>query len=106
MPGRPLVTMLILVAFVLCVSSCGNSQPPASTPLPPAADLMDKPEPAIPDAALEVGDDGKQTPAAREAEAGWNDEILLWGRAGWKQVARLCRWARGHGSPVECPPAE
>lgn len=93
MPAR----ILTILACALFASSCGSNQRPVSTPLPLASDLQVEPEPAIPDAALGTG------PEAEAAEDAWNDDVLLWGRAGWAQVGRLCRWAKGHGSPVECP---
>lgn len=97
-------TMLLLAGFALSAASCGNRTGLASTPLPPAADLQVKPEPPIPDAAFEIDPaTGEQTVAAKEAEDRWGDQVLLWGREGWQQVGRLCRWAAGHGSPVPCP---
>lgn len=39
-------------------------------------------------------------PAAEQAEAAWNDDVLIWGRKGWGQVARLCRWARDIGADL------
>ena len=96
-------TMLILAAFALSAGSCGNKTGLASTPLPPAADLQVKPEPPIPPAAFELDATGKQTEAAKAAEDSWGDAVLLWGREGWLQVGRLCRWAEGHGSTVPCP---
>jgi hypothetical protein len=51
------------------------------------ADLKFDPEPQYPQAALQPGDAGKI------AEDEWHNQILLWGRRGWSQNARVCRWA-------------
>jgi len=29
-------------------------------------------------------------------------EIEVWGGRGWAAVARICQWAKAHGSPAEC----
>ena len=61
---------------------------------PPAADLRDRPEPAIPDAAFEteiVDGTVRRTEGARAAEAAWNDDILLWGRDLRDALGRACR---------------
>jgi hypothetical protein len=50
---------------------------------------------------------GNPTEAALDAEDGWNDAVLIWGRAGWRQVGRICRWAEEVGGEIEgldCPP--
>ncbi len=60
--------------------------------MPPAADLRVQAEPAYPVEAL----------TDEAAERRWNDEILLWGREGWRQVGRLCWWAKGMGMDIEC----
>lgn len=63
-----------------------------------------QPEPAIPDAAYETGPDGiTPTAAALAAEAQWRDDVLIWGRAGWLAVGRICRWAKGYDAQLECP---
>jgi hypothetical protein len=28
-----------------------------------------------------------------DAEDKWHDDVLAWGRKGWAQNARVCRWA-------------
>lgn len=64
--------------------------------MPPAADLQVQPEPDLPAEAL----------TDPELEQAWNDEVLIWGRDGWHQVARLCRFFKGHGMAIACPPSE
>lgn len=32
----------------------------------------------------------------------FNSEIEGWGERGWAAVARICRWAKAHGSPADC----
>lgn len=67
-----------------------------------------QPEPALPPEAFEADANGEPTAAAIEAEEGWNDAVLIWGRAGWRQVGRICRWAEEVGGDIEgldCPPA-
>lgn len=62
--------------------------------MPPAADLRVAAEPPYP---LEALTDPK-------AESDWNDSVLLWGREGWQQVGRLCRWAQRNGAAdLDCP---
>jgi hypothetical protein len=66
-----------------------------STPIfPPSADLVVEPKPVPPDEIV--------TSAA--AAARYDVELESWGERGWKAVARICRWAKGHGAQVECPP--
>lgn len=85
-------TMAILAGFAVSASSCGNKV--ETVPLfPPAVDLVVKAEPTVPDDAL-------TDPAVEDQ---WRDDVLIWGREGWKTVARICRWAAGHGSEVVCP---
>lgn len=59
---------------------------------PPIADLQTKPEPVFPEEALTDPD----------AFDKWTSEALLWGRDGWLQVGRLCRYFQGHGMEVDC----
>jgi hypothetical protein len=79
------------------VSSCASKDAPL-TRLPPAADLALVVEPAYPVAALAEDESGEA------AELGWHDDMLIWGRQGWAQVARVCRWAKDMGAPVDCAP--
>lgn len=59
--------------------------------------------------ALEVNAVGEPTDAADEAMEQWHDEILIWGRKGWRQVGRLCRnavtMAGGSIPGLDCPAA-
>jgi len=32
----------------------------------------------------------------------FNSEIEGWGERGWAAVARICQWAKAHGSPADC----
>lgn len=74
--------------------------------LPLAIDLRVSPEPTLPPAVFELDQAGNPTEAALAAEAEWNDGILIWGREGWLQVGRICRWAEdlaGDVPDLECP---
>lgn len=68
-----------------------------------------KPEPTLPQQAFATDAAGNPTDAALDAEDSWHDAILLWGRDGWNQVGRLCRWAvkvnKGPIAGLDCPPA-
>lgn len=89
---RALTRTLILAASVGFASSCANSV--ESVPIfPNAVDLTVQPEPPLPIEAL-------SDPAVEDQ---WRDETLLWGRAGWQAVGRLCRFFEGHGMVVICP---
>jgi len=81
-------TLKVLTMFALSavVSSC-DSKVETHLQFPPVADLKVDPEPVYPVAALEPGEVGQQ------AEDSWRDEILIWGRKGWAQTARVCKWA-------------
>jgi len=37
------------------------------------------------------------------AEARYNSAVEGWGERGWSTVARICRWAKAHGSRAPCP---
>lgn len=65
--------------------------------MPPADDLKVEAEPLYPIEALGAG------PEAADAEDQWWNEVLAWGRTGWGNVARICRWSRDLGKEV---PAE
>lgn len=80
---------------------------------PPSADLKREGEPALPAAAFETQPlrdpttgEVHQMPSSRaiEAENGWNDDVLAWGRRGWAQVGRLCQWSKDMGAklPFDC----
>ena len=82
---RKLAVLMICAASV-AVSSCA-SRVETLVKFPPVADLAQTAEPEYPIAALEPGE------AGAKAEKEWNDKILIWGRKGWAQNARVCRWA-------------
>ncbi|MDF0490039.1 hypothetical protein PX554_18045 [Sphingomonas sp. H39-1-10] len=48
-------------------------------------------------AALKPGKEGE------DAANAWNDQVLIWGRTGWAQVGRLCRWAADMHMPGVTP---
>lgn len=77
----------------MVVSSCASRVETQRT-FPDAADLQYQPEPAYPLAALDPSDAGKA------AEDAWRDEVLIWGRTGWRQNARVCKWAVDLGLKV------
>lgn len=60
---------------------------------PPSAELQVRPKPTPPANIV----------TSAKAEADYNVAVEAWGETGWQQVARLCRWAKGHGAAVECP---
>ncbi|WP_052730479.1 hypothetical protein [Sphingomonas sp. SRS2] len=59
---------------------------------PPAADLIVEAEPQ-----LDAGAVANDSAAALDA---YDIEHASWGRRGWDQVARLCRWFRDAGAPT------
>jgi hypothetical protein len=61
--------------------------------LPSAADLAVEAKPAITPAVLT--DD--------TAAAEYDSAVEAWGERGWAAVARICRWAKSHGSRAPCP---
>lgn len=67
---------------------------------PPAADLVVEAEPQ-----LDMGAVLNDSAAALDE---YDIEHASWGRRGWAQVARLCRWVRDIGlpTPVCDPPTE
>lgn len=81
--------VLCLFASALVLSACGGSRTPANLgcPRPPAADLVDRAEPAAP--AVTAGE------AAYE---GWNDDVLMWGRELQAQMGRLREWVAKQGA--------
>jgi hypothetical protein len=101
--------ILLPLSLTLCAASCGDRQRIQRT-VPPVGDLRVQEEPPIPAAAFEMDPaTGEPTPEALEAEAGWNDQVLIWGRAGWRTVGRICRWAEdvaGDIPDLDCPQPE
>lgn len=87
------LTALILCVSSVAVSSCA-SKVVTLVKFPPAADLAPRAEPAYPVAALEPGEAGAR------AEKKWNDAVLIWGRTGWAQNKRVCKWAVDLGMVV------
>lgn len=92
-----LTTSLLLAVSLLGAPGCATR---ASTPpvFPPAADLRVKPKPQL-------------APEDLASEAALDrHEIALeaWGEEGWRQVARVCRWAVANGAelPFACPPPD
>lgn len=79
--------------------------------------MASSPEPAYPLAALDTrpmtdtAGRVREVPTEDAQKVGdaWNDDVLIWGRTGWDQNARVCRWARGLGAkdtagkPIVCP---
>ncbi len=95
--------VLMMLAVAAAVQSCA-SKDATELRLPPAADLQVQSEPAYPVKALEPCPTNLRSDPcpAEDAERGHSDATLLWGREGWRQVQRLCRWAKGLGAKVEC----
>src|SRR3546814_18044023 len=80
--------VLMMCALSVAVSSCGN-RVETHLAFPPVTDLKVDPEPAYPIAALEPGE------AGAEAERQWHDEVLAWGRKGWRQRSEERRVGKG-----------
>jgi len=36
------------------------------------------------------------------ADEEYDSHVEAWGERGWAAVARICQWAKAHGSDVEC----
>lgn len=92
--------MMLIAAAAALAPSCASKE--RVRPIfPSSADLTVEEEPAVP--AEMLSDDEL---VAREAEDRFDDSILQWGRRGWRQVARVCRWADDHGmAGLDCPEA-
>lgn len=72
---------------------------------------MEPPRPisALPAADLQVEVEPRLTVAGAQSEAeyeAYNQAVLDWGRRGWRQVARACRWTALHVPDLKCPPAD
>ena len=86
---------LMLCALALAASACGERV--ISTPIfPPSADLAVESKPKPPPEIV----------TSAQAAAEYDVAVESWGERGWRTVARLCRWAQGHGMTIDCPPAE
>jgi len=60
---------------------------------PSSADLQVKPKPVPPPEIV-----------TSEAAADAHDIALeQWAEEGWRQVGRICRWAKARGADVSCP---
>lgn len=67
------------------------------TPIfPPAADLQVEPKPRLDPSALD-------SEAALDA---YDIALEVHGDRGWAAVARLCRFFKGQGMRIDCPPAD
>lgn len=93
MPWKPYRTKCLLIAAVLLlVPGCAHREPIPRV-FPPAADLKVQPKPQL-----------KPEDVASEAALDAHDIALeAWGEAGWRQVARICRWAKANGMTIDCP---
>ena len=95
--------LLISLAVVVAAPSCASKERVWTIPVSlPAADLKVEPEPAYPAAALAPCPTDSRADAcpAEDAERDHSDAALIWGRAGWAKVKRLCQFARGIGQPL------
>ena len=98
--ARPLRRSLMLACLtgsvlVLALSSCDRPES-AGVRAPPAADLAIEAEPQLDAAALALG-------SSNESAAALDDYDIAhaaWGRRGWDQVTRLCRWFKDAGAPT------
>lgn len=93
MPSHPSLTKLLMLS--LCVSAASACAAPVKTfqVYPPAVDLAVEAKP-VPSAEIVT---------SAQAAAAYGIALEEWGERGWRQVARLCRWAKGVGMTVECP---
>lgn len=91
MPG--LMPCLLALSAAFSVSACSTPAPVRQT-FPLAADLAVPPKPAP----------TVETLTSAQASAQYNSDVEAWGDGLAAQVARLCRWAKGSGMAVTCPP--
>ena len=63
---------------------------------PPSADLQVEAKPV---ASAEIV-------TSAQVAAQYDVAVESWGERGWRSVARICRWARGHGMAIACPRPE
>lgn len=92
--SKRLILCPALPALLLAVSGCKTVEQP--TPIYPRyADLVVEQKPVPPPEIV----------TSEQAAALYDVEVEAWGERGWRTVARICRWAAGHGAAVECPPA-
>lgn len=46
---------------------------------------------------------GPEIVTSAQAAAEYDVEVEAWGERGWRQIARLCRYFKGHGMEIQCP---
>lgn len=90
---RCLMPALVLAGSLSLVSACASREP-VSVTFPPRADLTVEPKPVLAPEAIE-------SEAALDAH---DIALEIWGERGWLAVARLCRFHKGLGMDVDCPP--
>lgn len=90
------IRSLMLCACALAASACGAERVVSVPIFPPSADLLAEAKP-VP---------GPEIVTSAQASAEYDIAVEGWGERGWLTVARLCRFFKGHGMAVECPPAE
>ena len=94
LPRFPIVRLALASALVLA-SSCADRPARLVTQYPPAEDVKDEAEPVAPPDIL----------TSETAYEDYNEAVAAWGKRGWAQVGRVCRFFRAQGMPVDCPPA-
>ena len=88
------IRSLMLCGLLLGASACGERV--VSVPIfPSSADLALEPKPVPTDDIV----------TSAQAAAEYDAAVEAWGERGWLQVGRLCRYFKGHGMEVSCPPA-
>lgn len=93
---RSKMALRALLVSLLLASACANKAP-TSPAFPRAADLKVEPKPVLAVDAL----------ASDQALNDHEADVESWGERGWRQVARICRWAQDLGMKgVSCPEPE
>lgn len=97
-PSPPSLLLACLIASALVLApSCSDRPASAGLKAPPAADLVVEAEPQL-DMNAVLNDSGAALDDYDIAHASW-------GRRGWAQVVRICRWFRDLGVPTpDCDP--
>jgi hypothetical protein len=91
-----MLACLIASALAPALSSCGRPES-AGSKAPPAADLIVEAEPQ-----LDMNAVSEDSAAALDD---YDTAHASWGRRGWAQVARICRFFRDLGMPTpDCDP--
>ncbi len=92
MPRNPsLIARLAIVSALALVSSCAG-KPNLVIQYPPAADVRVEAEPVAP----------PEIATSEAAYEEYNEAVAAWGKGGWAQVARACRYFKGAGMLAEC----